>query len=260
MRKAVIGLVALLAAVVLVGGALAAVVTVAPGDPSWHPTDQRGAGTVTFSSAYGAPAGLGSSALRFTTTTTADKADYMTFSVAGTPLSQVSKIGYSTYQHTANFPGGDASLQLQVDLNGGTVADGGFTTLVYEPYLQGGNNGGVVTDQWQHWDATNGQFWSSRTAGTLIAGGGGCPCYTLAQVVAGNPNAIVLGIGANVGSFNPGYDVGVDGIEFNDTTWNFEIPPPMPSTKDDCKNGGWESYGVFKNQGDCVSWVATGGK
>ena len=79
-------------------------------------------------------------------------------------------------------------------------------------------------------------------------------------MVAGNPNAIVLGIGANVGSFNPGYDVGVDGIEFNDTTWNFEIPPPMPSTKDDCKNGGWETYGVFKNQGDCVSFVATGGQ
>jgi hypothetical protein len=79
-------------------------------------------------------------------------------------------------------------------------------------------------------------------------------------VVAGNPNAIVLGIGANVGSFNPGYDVGVDGIEFNDTTWNFEIPPPMTSTKDDCKNGGWETYGVFKNQGDCVSWIATGGR
>ena len=24
--------------------------------------------------------------------------------------------------------------------------------------------------------------------------------------------------------------------------------------------GGWQSYSVFKNQGDCVSFVATGGK
>jgi hypothetical protein len=30
--------------------------------------------------------------------------------------------------------------------------------------------------------------------------------------------------------------------------------------KDQCKNGGWLNYGVFKNQGDCVSFVATGGK
>lgn len=37
-------------------------------------------------------------------------------------------------------------------------------------------------------------------------------------------------------------------------------PPPMPTTKDDCKKGGWRSYGVFKNQGDCVSFVATGGR
>ena len=35
---------------------------------------------------------------------------------------------------------------------------------------------------------------------------------------------------------------------------------PLPTTKDQCKNGGWQTYGVFKNQGDCVSFVATGGK
>ena len=32
-----------------------------------------------------------------------------------------------------------------------------------------------------------------------------------------------------------------------------------PAVKDFCKQGGWVSFGVFKNQGDCVSWVATGG-
>ena len=36
--------------------------------------------------------------------------------------------------------------------------------------------------------------------------------------------------------------------------------PPLPTTKDQCKNGGWRTYGVFKNQGDCVSFVATKGK
>ena len=34
-----------------------------------------------------------------------------------------------------------------------------------------------------------------------------------------------------------------------------------PTDKDDCKKGGWENYkGLFKNQGDCVSFVATDGK
>ena len=35
---------------------------------------------------------------------------------------------------------------------------------------------------------------------------------------------------------------------------------PLPTAKDQCKNGGWQTYGVFKNQGDCVSFVATRGK
>lgn len=29
--------------------------------------------------------------------------------------------------------------------------------------------------------------------------------------------------------------------------------------KDSCKRGGWRAFGVFKNQGDCVSWFATQG-
>jgi hypothetical protein len=36
--------------------------------------------------------------------------------------------------------------------------------------------------------------------------------------------------------------------------------PPFPVSKDQCKNGGWRTFGVFKNQGDCVNFVATGGK
>ena len=41
-------------------------------------------------------------------------------------------------------------------------------------------------------------------------------------------------------------------------------PPPTPTTADQCKHGGWQgltdSKGtLFKNQGDCVSFVATNG-
>ena len=35
---------------------------------------------------------------------------------------------------------------------------------------------------------------------------------------------------------------------------------PSSAEKDQCKDGGWRSSGKFKNQGDCVSWFATGGK
>lgn len=33
----------------------------------------------------------------------------------------------------------------------------------------------------------------------------------------------------------------------------------LPFSKDQCKDGGWQTFGVFKNQGDCVSYVATDG-
>jgi hypothetical protein len=31
--------------------------------------------------------------------------------------------------------------------------------------------------------------------------------------------------------------------------------PSLPTSKDQCKNGGWRTYGIFKNQGDCVSSI-----
>jgi len=52
----------------------------------------------------------------------------------------------------------------------------------------------------------------------------------------------------------------VDNVMINDTTYTFEPEP----TKDSCKNGGWQDFtsspGPFKNQGDCVSFFASGGK
>jgi hypothetical protein len=36
--------------------------------------------------------------------------------------------------------------------------------------------------------------------------------------------------------------------------------PALATSKDQCKNGGWRDFPGFKNQGDCVSFVATTGK
>lgn len=35
---------------------------------------------------------------------------------------------------------------------------------------------------------------------------------------------------------------------------------PLSLNKNLCKNNGWKSFGIFKNQGDCVSYIATGEK
>jgi hypothetical protein len=47
----------------------------------------------------------------------------------------------------------------------------------------------------------------------------------------------------------------------DDLAFQAIFSPPLPTSKDQCKKGGWENFGTtFKNQGDCVSFVASGGK
>jgi hypothetical protein len=43
-------------------------------------------------------------------------------------------------------------------------------------------------------------------------------------------------------------------------TESLDVNCALPTSTAECKNGGWKTYGVFKNQGDCVSFVATKGK
>jgi hypothetical protein len=247
-----LGALGVLVLAIVAAAVAATTVVVTPGSTQgWSTADTRPGGAVNYVVDATAPGG---SALQLTTdATTAAKAQYI--HAADTPLSAVNELAYATKQNSASFIGGDASFQLLVNLDGTT----GFTTLVYEPY----ENGVVTPGAWQNWDVDAGQFWSSRsfTSGTcsVTAGAGGPPFYTLAQLQAACPNAQVIGFGVNVGTFNPSYDVETDLVDFNGTTYNFQV---APTSKDDCKNGGWQNYSnpTFKNQGDCVSYVATAGK
>jgi hypothetical protein len=228
-------------------------VVVTPGSPEgWTTADTRIGGNVEFIADVTSP--FGDAALRLTTdNTTAAKAQYMHATPENLPLASVTELAYSTKQITANFPGGDASYQLVVDLNG--AAAGGFATLVFEPY----ENGTVIPGEWQTWDVDEGNLWSSKTftEGTcsVVNGAGGPPYYSLAGLQAACPNAVVLGFGVNAGTYNPSYDVYTDGVVFNGTIYDFELVLPPPVAKDECKNDGWKKFVGFKNQGQCVSFV-----
>lgn len=70
----------------------------------------------------------------------------------------------------------------------------------------------------------------------------------------------VTGIQLVVDGFtSPDITAQFDNVQINGSTTTFE-----PPTASDCKNGGWQNFtsapGPFKNQGDCVSYFATGGK
>lgn len=235
-------------------------VVVTPGNTQgWSTADTRANGTVSFVADANTP--LGTGALSLVTGAGGaglDKAQYL--HDANVPLANVTDLSYYTKQVSATFPNGAPSYQLLIDTDG-TVGDNlGFTTLVYEPY----NNGQTITpNTWQAWDVDAGTFWSSRSVaaenanGGLVAGAGGAPFYSLADVRAKYPNAVAIGFGVNVGSNNSNWDTRADAVQFNDTTYDFEVTPYVASTKDECKNGGWMNFQAgYKNQGDCVSAVA----
>jgi hypothetical protein len=61
----------------------------------------------------------------------------------------------------------------------------------------------------------------------------------------------------------PNQTVVVDNTMVDTTLFTYEIPVAM--TRDECRNGGWRTLADnngngFKNQGDCVSFVSTGGR
>jgi hypothetical protein len=220
----------------------------------WSTADTRPGGDVDYVSDADAPAGTGALQLTTDATTTA-KAQYM--HEANVALADITDLSYYTKQTGASFAGGAPSYQVPVFLNGGTS---GFTTLVYEPY----QNGTVEPGEWQQWDVDAGKFWSSRSVtcsnGSLTAGGGGEPFYTLAEVVEKCPNAVVAGFGVNIGSNNPSYNVSTDLVSFNGTAYNFELNN-VPADREACKNNGYKVLTTsddktFKNQGDCVSYMA----
>jgi hypothetical protein len=228
----------------------------------WSTADTKNGGTASIVAAPAEEPFGGNGTLQLTTIDGNSKAQYM--HTANTPLSQVTELSYWTKQNSASFAGGDASYQLPVCLGGINGAGNcvGFTTLVYEPYW----NGAVTPGAWQYWDVDAGQFWSSRsyTNGScgVTAGGGGAPFYTLSGLSAACPSAVAVGFGVNIGSGNPGYNVYADYVNFNGTTYNFELYE-VATTQEQCKNGGFNNVkradgSSFKNQGDCVSYTRNG--
>ena len=262
MRKLVLSVVPAVLALTLVAGIAGAATTivVTPSDThGWTTADTRPGGAVNFVADSTAPAGRG--ALQLTTdATTTSKAQFM-HDAASTPLANVTEASYYTKQNSASFVEGAPSYQLASYLNGGTA---GFTTLVFEPY-QNPAQGLVVAGTWQKWDVANGLFWSTRTVtcsnGTIVGTPGGPATYTLSAVESACPDAVVAAYGVNVGSNNPAYDVETDLFDFAGTVYDFEPSVGPPTSKDDCKDGGWQTFNnpTFKNLGDCVSYVASGG-
>jgi hypothetical protein len=248
--------------------ASAATVEVVSPDNSQGWTDiSEAGGTATFVDGEAVNSPMPSGALNLKTTATNESFAGYQHDGEDTPLADI-QLSYDTRQLSSSFEGGLAAYQLNVDLNDDGTVD---TGLVYEPYWQNEESPDslpVVNDEWQSWDVDAGSFWSTETydgsALDLTAGAGGQPFYTLAEITEAYPDATIDSYAIKQGTYNPDYDILVDAVIFNETTYNFELEAAKKleaTSKDECKNGGWETFETqYKNQGDCVSSVASEGK
>jgi hypothetical protein len=224
------------------------------------------------------PLGVGSAELKTGNGTTGGdcSAELRNSAYSGAKLSALTALSYWTYDVSNNgqqFP----YLELNINQNGtGSTPD---DELFFEPPYQSVGNGGAdcasqavtVMNKWQQWDALHGCWWSNSQNNQ------GTSTESLADYLALHPNATIVnsstggGVHLVVGFASPTdqFDGNVDAFRIatssSDTTYDFEPNLPTPTSKDQCKKGGWMNYAdangtPFKNQGDCVSYVATGGR
>ena len=181
---------------------------------------------------------------------------------------------YSWYKENVGAPAPAPSLKLAFFnpvCDDPASAGDCFGSLVYEVYQQAGGNP-PTTDTWaiETIDKDNGLFWWTGGFGQPN-GGGGCPCRTLAEWLAlfssDFSDSSLVRVSIGVGSNNPGQvgcfdDVSIShafGDGYNEA---YDFEPAPPANTAECKDGGWSTFNKpkFRNQGDCVSFVATGGK
>lgn len=208
-----------------------------------------------------APLGLGSLHLQTGAGTGANlggKAWLYLPALSGTALADLDAFSYRTFVSAASqaAPQLAASVNLQVDVDGDGARD---TTLVFEP-VYAPEQGAVVKDAWQSWDAGAGKWWA--TVATKAFCSPACP-FTLRDFVAAHPSARIVNwgdspalailAGQKAGGAWANFDGYVDrlvlGIRGAATTYDFE------PEADACRGGAAASTDpVFQSEAECVGY------
>jgi hypothetical protein len=260
------------------GASLAKEVDVTPSNLDHWQIRNDGASAVTFvNGPANPPCGVGSA--QFTVDSSGVTASQLrNTNYAGTLLSNLTQLSYSTFVTTNNGGqpgnGGQAVyIILNIDLDGnGTIDDLLFFEPVYQSaaFFPSNSQGPVALNTWQSWNALTGGWWS--TSG--IAGANpGTGVKSLSDYIAAQPNARIVNSATGAGGVRlvAGFGGPTDWGNFlgnadcfriatnggSDITYDFELGA------DSCKNGGWmtsvrSNGSTFKNQGDCIQYVNTG--
>ena len=139
---------------------------------------------------------------------------------------------------SAQYGGG--APRFSVELSDGKSV---FVYLGAEPNFTSGTNGGtgnLLSDSDLRVD-------TSQVGGTFYDTWAHAQALTTGLTITGI--SFVVDAGWATGGSQT---VVIDSATINGTTYRFAA-----TSKDDCKNGGWQTFG-YKNQGDCVSSLASG--
>ncbi|HSJ28544.1 MAG TPA: Calx-beta domain-containing protein [Acidimicrobiia bacterium] len=169
-------------------------------------------------------------------------------------------------QATVTIIDNDVLPTVEVTATDDTATEEGTTTGAFTLTRTGDVSGTLTVDYTVTGTATAGADYVALSGTATFAVGAATAVVLVTPIddalVEGNETVILtLDAGA---TYSLGDDIQATvTIIDNDEEDNRPQPPPafvIPFDKSDCKKGGWQEFGVFKNQGDCVSFAATGGK
>ncbi len=191
-------------------------------------------------------------------TSTADDFGGISFDDAnGTTFGSLTELS-TDYNVTDDDCGwGSPRFQVRIDTNGDSVADGSiFIYMGPVPSFTG-----CMQDMWVN---TGNLIGSTDTRFDLTQFGGPFyGTYSDALALLGDDTILRISLVTDGGGsqIDGEQEVWFDNTVINDTAYNF-TPLLTPASKDECKNGGWMDFNnpVFKNQGDCVSYVQSNEK
>ena len=195
---------------------------------AWWAANTRTSGSSSVDSTAGGAPGFNCNALHLQTGASTqnssgvyqDKAEALNYGLYGTALSSIHHIGYWAYRDSST-----QSAAVDISFNVEITDSGNFLgTLTYEPYNQSGGQGAIVSNTWQHWDATattpgDGVWWTSRIASPAPGSQSNPQPWAFFQSLY--PTALVAGYGLDVGSGAPHSNVYGDGLNFGGTVTDF---------------------------------------
>jgi hypothetical protein len=75
------------------------------------------------------------------------------------------------------------------------------------------------------------------------------------RIGGGTAGPRTIGLSLAASASDCGFVPPVSGAEVIEGDITIVDAPPLPTSKEQCKNGGWRTFGVFRNQGACIKSV-----